>query len=309
MDYIVIGAGSIGTRHAGNLTALGASVTHIGWRACDLDTLHSRLAKDTCAVVIATATQIRLPIVRVCAATQTPMYIEKPVAFDPAELEQIYDAAAPVAGRSVAGFMMRYHPVMQGLATRDLSDCYSFDFEIGHDVRQWRQNWRFTDSYAAQAKGGGVLLDLCHELDMAHVLFPQARLSHVDCLGHAACPGVDVATRIGLTAPKGPVGTVAMDYLNPVSTRHMAIRGHTACADIDLLVPEERWSNAPPRRHSFDRNDMFRALMRDFMALATGHTPDTALLPRLDRVYAGCALIADAWAARQFRGTTTGGIL
>ena len=41
-----------------------------------------------------------------------------------------------------------------------------------------------------QAKGGGVLLDLCHELDMAHVLFPQARLSHVDCLGHAACPGV-----------------------------------------------------------------------------------------------------------------------
>ena len=68
-----------------------------------------------------------------------------------------------------------------------------------------------------------------------------------------------------------------------------------------------RWH--PPRRHSFDRNDMFRALMRDFMALATGHTPDTALLPRLDRVYAGCALIADAWAARQFRGTTTGGIL
>jgi hypothetical protein len=60
-----------------------------------------------------------------------------------------------VAERSVLGFMMRYHPALRALAEADWSDAYGFHFEIGHDVRQWRKNWRFADSYAARAEGGG----------------------------------------------------------------------------------------------------------------------------------------------------------
>ena len=165
MRILVIGAGSIGRRHAENLAAIGADADLIGWRGYSAHILADRLAQgDVQGVVIATATRIRLELIAVCAAAGVPFYVEKPLAFTSAELALIAAAAAPVAQRSVIGFMMRYHPAFRYLAAADLSDTFRFGFEIGHDVTQWRQNWTFSQSYASQPTGGGVLLDLCHEL-------------------------------------------------------------------------------------------------------------------------------------------------
>ena len=63
--YFVIGSGSIGRRHAENLTTLGAEVTHYGWRGIDLDAALSEIAacNGQAGVVIATATKVRLPLI------------------------------------------------------------------------------------------------------------------------------------------------------------------------------------------------------------------------------------------------------
>ena len=138
----------------------------------------------------------------------------------------------------MVGFMMRYHPALRALAEEPVA-AYRFHMEIGHDVRQWRANWRFGDSYAAREEGGGVLLDLCHELDMAHVLFPGAGVTAVESIGHADFPGVDFATQVTLAQEDGPVGTVAMDYLSPKSLRRAQLRGREEVLDLDWLAP--RW--------------------------------------------------------------------
>ena len=68
MRILVIGAGSIGRRHAENLVTLGVTSELTGWRGFSADMLASRLANgDVQGVVIATATQIRLELIRVCA--------------------------------------------------------------------------------------------------------------------------------------------------------------------------------------------------------------------------------------------------
>lgn len=310
-QYFVVGSGSIGRRHHDNLKRLGAEVHLLGWRGMELATLEAMVGgAERAAVVIATATQVRLELTDLCGRLGVPFYVEKPLAFRMEELERIFAAAAPVAKRSMVGFMMRYHPALQVLVEEPV-DAYGFHMEIGHDVRQWRQNWRFSDSYAARAEGGGVLLDLCHELDMAHCLFPAAELQAVDCLGHADFPGVDFATRVTLAEDGGPVGTVAMDYLSPKSLRRMSLRGRGEVLDLDLLGP--RWVRSDGgedrvREWAFERNDMFLAIMGDFMALVEGREPSgNALMPRFDRVYDSCALIARAWEARVFHGTMTGG--
>lgn len=308
-QYFVIGAGSIGRRHHGNLQALGAESHLIGWRGVDLGTLEAMIGgAESAGVVIATATQIRLELIELCGRLGVPFYVEKPLAFRMDELARIRAAAAPVAERSIVGFMMRYHPAFLALHG-DLPRTYGFSMEIGHDVRQWRQNWRFGDSYAANQEGGGVLLDLCHELDMAHCLFPDARITAVDSIGHADFPGVDFATRVTLAEAGGPVGTVAMDYLSPESLRNTRLRGRDAVVDLDFLAPKmTRRPGGEVRDWSFERNDMFLGIMRDFMALAEGRAPsDTPLLPRFDRVQESCALIAQAWEARRFHGTIKGG--
>ena len=302
--FLVIGAGSIGKRHAGNLTALGARAKLIPYRDFDAETLAQR--RDVAGIVIATATPIRMELVQLCAAQGWPFYVEKPLGWTQTQIAALYDVADPVAQRSMVGFMMRYHPAMAALRQRDLSGIYSFHLEIGHDVRQWRQNWSFADSYASQPGGGGVLLDLCHELDMAHCLFPQVVVQRADSLDHADFPQVDFSTQVTLAAPDGPVGAVRMDYLSPVSLRRTALRGTDQSIDVNWLHPHivtHDGAQADMQEFTFDRNDMFLAAMRDFIALATGGTPsNNPLLPRFDKVRASCDLIARAWEARQFNG-------
>jgi predicted dehydrogenase len=302
----VIGAGSIGRRHHENLTALGVRSELLPWRGFDAAAFRGRQAD---AVVIATATPIRLELVQLCRDLGLPFYIEKPLAQDIATVERILEAAGPLAQRSMAGFMMRYHPAFRALAQNDLSSVYDASFAIGHDVRQWRKNWSFAASYAARPDGGGVLLDLCHELDMACTLFPDMVVKMVSSLGHAAFPGVDFATRIAL-AGDGRLGSVAMDYLSPVSFRRIVLRGPALVADFDLAAGRYRLDLGHGPRDPdfpFERNQMFLAAMRDFLHLVAGRRlSDVEHLPRLDLVAGSCRTIARAWGARQFIGQVGG---
>lgn len=305
MRIAVIGAGSIGKRHHGNLKTLGADAVLVPWR----DYRGARQLQGFDGVVIATATQVRLPVIADAAGLGLPFYVEKPLAYDPAELAEIEKLAAPVAARSMLGYMMRYHPAFRFLARMDLSDIYRARFEIGHDVRQWRQNWRFADSYAAKADGGGVLLDLCHELDMAATLFSGLALDSVKSLGHGNYPGVDFSDEILLTGD-GPLTTVTMDYLSPVFLRRLTLRGTRSTVEFDLHSGEYRvaldgvWEAHPM---PFERNDMFLAAMGDFLALVAGKpVSDVEHLPRFDLALPTARMIVEAYQARNFTGAVAG---
>lgn len=303
MKVIVIGTGSIGRRHAGNLAALGCTVEAVSIREHRLAGAIARLEDGADAAVIATETQMRLPLIEVAAERGIPLYIEKPLAPDPEMVAAIYRAARPICERSVIGFMMRYHPAFRHLAESDLSDAFRYTFEIGHDVTQWRQDWSFAKSYAARPDGGGVLLDLCHELDMAHCLFPGT-LSDVECLGHFRYPGVDMATQVSRA---GPIqGTVAMDYLAPVPIRRIEVAGTLRRRSLDLLTGRFLEGEAE-RDFPLERNEMFLDIMRDFLALAQGRAPSgVEHLPRLDFARNSCEEIARAHAMRRFTGHLDG---
>lgn len=307
MRVLVIGSGSIGRRHHENLQTLGAEVRLLSWRDAGLSGAVTAM-DDAQAVVIATATDIRLPLIEAAAARGLPMYVEKPLAFRPDEVEAIAAVAASVAARSMLGYMMRYHPAVRALATTDLSDVFQFAISIGHDVTQWRANWRFSESYAAQADGGGVLLDLCHELDLAACLIPGLRVTGVESLGHAAFPGVDFASRVSL-ASDGAVGDVSMDYLTPLLHRRTTLRGTERMHDFDLAAQVYRVTESSGPRLldlPLERNAMFLDAMRDFLALALGgEVSSNPLIPRLDFCMPSARLVADAWSKRQFVGRIT----
>ncbi|TCL09472.1 putative dehydrogenase [Shimia isoporae] len=304
MVIAVIGAGSIGKRHASNLEGLGETAELIGWRGFDRSVFEART--DIEAVVIATSTPIRLELIEMCARNNWPFYAEKPLAWRVDQVEAIHDAGAPVADRSMVGFMMRYHPAVRDLAARDLSQVYAFQFEIGHDVRQWRENWSFAGSYAADPEGGGVLMDLSHEADLALALFPGLTLESVDCVGHKDFPGVDFATRLYLSGTQGVVGSVTMDYISPHSLRRAGLRGRDEVLDLDFLVPEVRIADGNDTKsvsYAFDRNDMFVEMMVDFLALVRGkNTSENPLMPRFDRMFESSLMLARAWENRKFSG-------
>lgn len=305
--YFVIGAGSIGTRHFNNLKMLGVDVVHVPWRSMKRDTFLSALhaARGNAGVVIATATKIRLPLITEIAATGASLYIEKPIAFHAADIQSIFTLPDEIQRRSMSGFMMRYHPLIQHLATRPISNLFRAQIEIGHDVTQWRENWTFADSYAADPDGGGVLLDLCHEIDLAHLMCGALDLRTVDSTHHPAFQGVDIHSHLTLTSPTGTTATVSMDYLAPKLIRRGRLVGLDAQIDYDLTQNQMTTitaSGTKSEKFPLERNDMFIAIMRDFIALSQGREPENPIAPRLDRTRDVCHLIAQAWAARRFTG-------
>jgi predicted dehydrogenase len=304
MRILVIGSGSIGRRHHDNLQALGAKSRLLSWRGEGLRGVQAAMT-ETDAVVVATATNIRLPVIEVAAARGLPVYIEKPLAFRPQEVEAIVAVTAPVADRSMLGYMMRYHPAVRALAEADRTDVFQFALTIGHDVTHWRANWRFSESYAARGDGGGVLLDLCHELDLATCLFAGLSVTRVESLGHPSFPGVDFASRISLAA-EGLAGDVSMDYLTPALHRRTVLRGSERMHDFDFASQVYRVTDpSGPRLLDLplERNAMFLAAMRDFLALASGAaTSGNPLMPRLDLCLPSARLVSEAWSQRCFVG-------
>lgn len=97
-----------------------------------------------------------------------------------------------------------------------------------------------------------------------------------------------------------------MDYLAPVSTRRIALRGLDRLHDFDLITGRYAITGlgAQVLDFPFQRNDMFLSATADFLALVQGKTTsDVEHLPRFDVALPSCALIAKAWEARRFTGT------
>ena len=306
-QYFVIGKGSIGHRHANNLDSLGARVTHYGWRTLNMDQLLCEImaCQGEAGVIIATSTKVRRHLITKCSEVGAALYIEKPIAHRTFDVQQIYDLPKTTLERSVAGFMMRYHPMVRKLLDIPVENIFRASFEIGHDVTQWRQNWNFADSYAAHPDGGGVLLDLCHEIDLAYLLCGRVPLSSVSSIEHPDFTGVDIATTLDFASTDGRNIRVAMDYLAPALIR----RGHiigleqeieygVANANFTHITADERVT----QNLGQERNTMFLDFMSDFMALAEGRETKNPHIPRLDRVKDVCHVIAQAWEMREFKG-------
>lgn len=303
MRIAVIGAGSIGRRHFDNLVSLGIDAVQVPHRSYRPDVL------DDCdAAVIATATDVRTGPIADAADRDLPMYIEKPLAFRAADLATIERLTAKVADRTMLGLMMRYHPAFRALADMDMSTAVRFSLDIGHDVTQWRQNWKFSESYAAKADGGGVLLDLCHEIDMASVLFPDLMLKSVTSVGHPNYDGVDFSSRLTVQTGAGAEGSIGMDYLTPQLHRRTIVYAVDAIYDFDFAAQRYEVKNTTGARLidlPLERNEMFVGITRDWIALLEGREITNRLLPRIDRVTTSTALTAAAWEARKFVGHIT----
>ena len=91
--YFVIGSGSIGRRHAENLTTLGAEVTHYGWRGINLDavTFRNNGLQRSSGRCDCNRDQSAPQLITECSKAGAALYIEKPVAYRTDDIQKIFD--------------------------------------------------------------------------------------------------------------------------------------------------------------------------------------------------------------------------
>ena len=243
MKLLVIGAGSIGARHAANAAPLAetavvdldaaraqraAEAAGVRWFA----DLESSLAWKPEAVIVATPTDRHLEPASAAIEAGAHVLVEKPIA---ARLDGVAAllAKAESHGRKLfVGCNMRFHPAVkalrQGLAAagRPLTARAYF----GHYLPNMRPNVDYRTVYAAHAaQGGGVILDCIHEIDYLAWLFGPvvavtAAAGHLSDLEIAA----DDFAVLVLRHDSGVVSILHLDYMQRLKRRGCEIVGSQA---------------------------------------------------------------------------------
>ena len=274
LDVLVIGAGSIGSRHARNLAALGANVQvtdpvperaaaigEASARRFDLDDLG-----DPDAIVIASPTQFHAHHLRAALATNARVLVEKPLAMPGEDLDELVAAGT---SRVMVGYNLRLHEPLERFAQliRDgrAGGVMSARLWFGSWLPDWRPAVDYRDTYSARRDlGGGVLLDAIHELDEAVWLWGselEVVGAVVDRVGPLEIDVEDTVHAILRTADGAPID-ITLDYLSRRYRRGIEVIGTDATIRYDWSTTEltiesadavERWPIDTPIARSYER--------------------------------------------------------
>ena len=259
---IVVGAGSIGVRHKEILEDLGFKVGGVSRRrnAGEFKTVGEAVkSSNPSYVVLATATERHLEsLVDLIASGYTGrVLLEKP----------ILDRSGPLPNlpfESIAiGYNMRFHPAVRSL--RDaLSDqqVLSAQLRYGEYLPNWRPGRDYRQTVTAGV-GGGVLLELSHELDLVNWLLGPASVLYGRSLrtGSLEMEREDLAIGV-LGLPGGGLVSIELNCLDRVQNRTFVVTTSDHFFQLDLIagsltVDGEVISSGP-----VERNDTFSAMHR-----------------------------------------------
>ncbi len=301
---IIVGAGSIGQRHATNLVNLGADVSVFdvnqtmlkkvcaenGWDPVyDLDLALDQNQFD--AAIICTPNHLHIPYARKVVDAGLHIFVEKPLSHTMVGVENLITAQKRKGLIGMAGFNLRFEPGLQYIKQRlDPAHVAFAHVEFGSYLPEWRPGTDYTKGYSAnKSMGGGIILDDVHEIDYTCWLFgyPDSVLSTFGTYGNLGIDVEDVA-EMHLHYPDKIV-TIHSDYLQRRYTRICKIcfrDGYSMEWVFGDHVTEytEAGENTYSYGDLFKTNDMYLEEMRYFLSCIEDGTPPESTLENAAKI-------------------------
>jgi len=179
---LVIGYGSIGKRHAGILAEMNrvSTVTVLSHQENipykKINGLEQVTQLDPDYIVIASNTALHhLQLAELeKRLSNKVILVEKPL------FEKYYELK-PTHNSVWVGYVLRFHPVVQFIRKEiDQKTIWNVNLFCGSYLPDWRPGQDYHKTYSAQKDGGGgVLLDISHELDYCRWLFGDIEIDYV----------------------------------------------------------------------------------------------------------------------------------
>jgi len=239
---LVAGYGSIGRRHGDVLESLGCETAVLSRRA---EAIGERTAFATLAealeshrpdyVVVADETSRHHATLSALAEAGFGgrVLVEKPLFAAPAALPDNGFAALGV------GYNLRFHPAVQALrAALGNRPALTVEASVGQYLPDWRPGTDYRHAYSADAvRGGGVLRDLSHELDLLVWLFgaPEAMVAMGGRVSALEIDSDDAWSAL-LRQPGSAMTTLHLDYLHRPGRRVMSVTTADCSLDLDLIA-------------------------------------------------------------------------
>jgi predicted dehydrogenase len=274
MKALVVGYGSIGSRHTRILEELGCSVAVVSSRDVPVELRFASIGEAVGEfgpdyVVIATGTSRHVEGIAALADAgfHGTLLVEKPLFDTVGKLPQ---------GCSQDGFVaynLRFHPLMQRLRDHLMQETIiSVQAYVGQYLPQWRPGRDYRTVYSADKQaGGGVLRDLSHELDLLNWLLGGwqkltalgGRFSKLEITS-------DDVFAVMMTAQRCPVASLQMNYLDRVGRRRMLVNTVEKTFEVDFSAGR-LMIDGQCEEHIVDRDYTYREMHR---ALLEGRCQD-----------------------------------
>lgn len=136
------------------------------------------------------------------------------------------------------GYVLRFHPLLQKLKLLiNGHKLLNINVSCGSYLPNWRANIDYQKSYSAhKSQGGGVLLDLSHELDcvnwiageMGDIKSSQSKVSDLEI------DSDDLVSLIAKTK-KGTVVNLSIDYFSKLAHRKVMVNTDSFTIELDLI--------------------------------------------------------------------------
>lgn len=240
MKVVVIGYGSIGSRHA-RILAESHEVSVVSRRSIDDFTRYMTLEAaldhtDAEYLVIASATNEHFDCLSEVSRLgfEGSVLVEKP-------LFEVQRPIPPLRARQVVvGYNLRFHPAVAKLSelVRDSQTIRRIEFFVGQHIADWRPNRSYTSSYSSRLdRGGGILRDLSHELDLARFLLGELTLSACQS-GRRGSIDVEGPHEVNVAAhsKNGAEVAITMNCLDRPAQRWIRAELDTESVFVDLLT-------------------------------------------------------------------------
>jgi predicted dehydrogenase len=302
MRIAVIGTGSVGRRHLGNLVGLekvdAVAVSENGRlekleiEGRNVPVLHSAAEayKDADAVVIANPTVFHRPYLQDALEAGCHVYLEKPAGTSAEGLDELADLADEKGLVVAMGTQNRFHDRLDDLRTAlaagEAGQILNVVANLGEHIADYHPGEDYRQSYTARAElGGGILLTQIHQIDYLNWLFgPFSRVAAVG--GKQSDLDIDVEDNVTylLQGASGVPVVGHLDYLQRPKRVSLELYGTARSYRWDYFANRLETTaaalNAVPQisESPFDRNALFRRAMANFLgAIETGTAPRSTL--------------------------------
>jgi predicted dehydrogenase len=180
-SIVIIGFGSIGRRHYGNLLdfgyenitvfdpSQGAFAQYSGIRK--LEKLSEEELKKFGVAFVCSPNNLHINHAIMCARAGCHVFIEKPLSHNLKDIGKLIDILKRNKTINMVACNMRFHPclnfIKNYLDKGEMGKIFSIKHEFGYYLPDWRPAGDYTKGYAAKkATGGGIILDDIHEFDL-----------------------------------------------------------------------------------------------------------------------------------------------
>ena len=295
LNVLIIGFGSIGQRHADIMSSIPEidKVYVLSQQATSYATLNSVSeikALNIGYIIVANKTSDHYKTLSYLNdhLSKKVVLIEKPL-FDS------YIDLAISSHQVFVGYNLRFHPVLKKIKSA-LSGRSIWTAQVlcGSYLPDWRpgRDYRYTSS-ARKKAGGGVLLDLSHELDYMAWLFGSLTPSYVDS---AKVSNLQIETddllMLNATSSQGVRCQVTLNYFSQQAIRRIMIEGDGVSIQADLISSDLRMILDGQQLNfhfsKMDRNDTYldqhRAVLFQRGVGACSYTEGLSVMKLIDSI-------------------------